>query len=95
MSAIVESIDLTPIGAIDGALPVKITRGIKTLHIESRNPPVKNNLPLDAVKLHDDAFGLDRIPVVRLSAEQGGAWMEWTFKADDKEKLQNLLMVKG
>ncbi|MFG0501118.1 hypothetical protein ACF8GD_00425 [Pseudomonas putida] len=82
-----------PLGAQPGAKPVKFHVSFKHLHVDIVHPYTKLCTPISQLSFEDEKFGLERIPVVRVSGGTGtDLFWNLTLKPEDAADLQAVIV---
>lgn len=82
-----------PLGALPDAKPVKFQVSLKHLHVDIARPYTKLCTPISQLNFEDEKFGLERIPVVRVSGGTGtDLFWNLTLKPEDAADLKAVIV---
>jgi hypothetical protein len=80
-----------PVASLDAAAPVDFEVSGTFVQIEFKNPAVRLRVPLKNLRFTDDTYGLQRLPVVKLTAGADLFWWETTLTHEDGAELRALV----
>lgn len=81
-----------PMGALPDAKPVKFHVSFKHLHVDIVNPYTKLCTPISQLRFENEKFGLERLPVVRVSGgTDADLFWNLTLKPEDAEDLKAVI----
>jgi hypothetical protein len=86
-----ETREYRPIATLDQAKPVTFTVSRGFLQVELKNPLARMRVPLGALSFASDTCGLEKTPVVTLTAGDDSLWWETKLTPEDGAQLKALV----